>query len=403
MHVEALPARLYALPTAPRQAARLSAFSLVVIGLFGFLLPIMWIIDLAGGQVNTCAADLLILPVLFLLRGRLLKSGSLGYWIFALWMINVVSWALSASLLSSMTLVRECLKLGTCYLYAFAGFTVGRDGRTTNAFVRGICWSAIPMAAVGIFAFFTHQPSWFISDKVRVAGTLGDPNAFGIYLGIVLPLVASAGIGWLTIPLFIGAGVVSLSRTGLAVIGAALGLNLLHLGWRRYLLVAAAGIFVFVTIYGIVSATRYGQRVAKYQNSLEERQNLWSLAAGVIADHPVLGVGKGNWEVASGSRILPHNTFLSVMVDGGIVGFTVFIIPIALWVARGIRRAAARPWAIAVFCGRVGGLAISLDNFRPFWLAIGVLVAQLGSGQTYQGAVAAARAGVRSPLNRHWR
>jgi len=117
----------------------------------------------------------------------------------------------------------------------------------------------------------------------------------------------------------------------------------------------------------------------------------------------VLGVGKGNWEAASGSHTLPHNTFLSVMADGGVIGLAAFIIPIGIWVVRGLRRASARPWAIAVVAGLVGGLAVSLDNFRPFWLAIGALVAQLSLAASYRATAVAARAGARSPLDRHWR
>lgn len=398
-------------PTAPAPAlsvisppaARLGAVSLAIIGLFGFLLPVMRLVDFAGGRVNAAAADLLILPVLFLVRGRLLRTGTLGYWLFGLWMANVVSWTLSASVLTVTVLQRECIKLAFCYLYALAGFAIGRELRSRDALVRGVLWSAIPLAAYGIVAFFTRRPDWYF-DSERVAGTLGDANAFGIYLGMTLPLLPAAGVGWLVLPVFIGAGLVSFSRTGLAAIGGALGLNMLRLGIRRYLIVVTACVAVFLAIYWIaITTTKVGKRIANYQKSFEERQSLWGLATEVTADHPVFGIGKGNWEAVSGSHTLPHNTFLSVMADGGLVGFAVFMIPITVWVARGLRRPAARAWAIAVFAGMVGGLAVSLDNFRPFWLAVGVLAAVLSATGSYQGTVAAARAGIRSPRNRHWR
>jgi len=405
MQVEAQTAPVAVSPLSAAPAARLSPITLGLVALFGFLLPGMRQIDFAGGIVNACAADLVILPVLLLVRGRLLRAGGLGYWIFALWMINLLSWTMSASLLTMKVFQRECIKLALCYTYAFAGFGIARELRSHGALVRGMLWSAIPMAAYGILAFFTRRPDWFFdSDGSRVAGTFGDANAFGIYLGMVLPLMGSVRAGWLIIPLFIGAGVVSFSRTGLASLGSALGLNALHLGLRRYLVVALACVVVFTTIYGIaVSTTKVGGRLANYHTSLEERQSLWGRAAGVAARHPVLGVGKGNWEAASGSRTLPHNTFLSVMADGGVVGLAVFTIPVGIWVVRGLRRASARPWAIAVVAGLVGGLAVSLDNFRPFWLAIGALVAQLSLAASYRATAVAARAGARSPLDRHWR
>ncbi len=405
MSAEVLPAPVpYRLSTTDHQAGRLGALSLGLIGLFGLALPVMWMVEVAGGQLNTCAADLFILPVLLILRGRLVKVGSLGYWILALWTINVISWAFSASLLDFVMFLRECVKLATCFLYAFAGFAIARDARGSNAFVKGMVWSGIILAAVGIFAFFSRQPAWFLDEGDRVSGTYDDPNAFAIYLSMVLPLAASVGIGWTVIPLFIGAALVSFSRTGLAAMGASVLLNSLTVGLKRFLLVAVAGAFIFLTLYGIaISTTRVGRRVAKYEKSLETRKSLWSLATEVVAEHPAIGIGKGNWEEASGSHILPHNTFLSVMVDGGIIGFAVFIIPIFVWVGRGLRQPAARRWAIVVFVGLVGGLAVSLDNFRPFWLGIGALVAQLAITQPNQTASCAVNAVASIQVDNRWR
>ncbi len=403
MHVEAPALAPDITQTSPRPVSRLSTFSLVVIGLFGFLLPLMWIIQFAGGQLNTCAADILVLPAIVLLRGRLLRSGGLGYWILALWLVNVISWTANVSLMTTADLTRECLKLGTCYLYAFLGSAIGRDQRTTRAFIRGIVWAAIAQAALGLFSFFTHYQSILITEGGRVMGTFGDPNAYSIFLAMAMPLLASAGLGWPIIPMFIAAGAVSFSRTGLAAIGASLTLNSLTLGGRKFLIVAVACALIFVSVYTIgVNTTTVGKRVANYEGSLDERQSLWSRATGVIATHPLIGIGKGNWEVASGSHVLPHNMFLSVAADGGLIGLAVFIAPIMFWVLRGLRHPAARPWAIAVLVGMVGGLAISLDNFRPFWLALGVLSAQLMATHTYAGAASFARANVRSPRNRHW-
>jgi O-antigen ligase len=261
---------------------------------------------------------------------------------------------------------------------------------------------AVPMAVIAIFAFFTRTPSFFIIET-RVAGTLGDANAFGIYLGMMLPLLASLRVAWVAIPLFIGATVVSFSRTGLVAIATALALSLAHLGLRRYLLVFLACAIVFMAVWGIASSTTTGKRVADYQNTLETRQGLWALAAEVAMQHPLLGIGKGNWKAITGRGILPHNTFLSVMVDGGLFGFAIFMIPLTVWLWRGVRTPEARPWAIAVFVGLVGGLAVSLDNFRPFWLAVGVLVAVLLGAR--EGAprvgVSAARGGV--PQGGEWK
>ncbi len=359
-----------------RPATRATAASCALVALLGFALPIMRHVDFAGGEVNACAADLLLLPALFALRGRWVRSGGLGAWLLVLWLVNLVSWTVSVSLLTPSVFLRESAKVATCYLYALVGFGIGRDIRTEAALVKGLVLAAIPMAAVGIFAFFARVPRLFIVDA-RVAGTLGDANAFGIYLGMVLSLTASVRVVWLAIPLFIGAGVVSFSRTGLAAIGSSLLLSTLTLGFRKYLLVLLVCAVVFVGVWGAASQTTVGKRIANYHGSLEERQGLWAMAADVAARHPLFGIGKGNWKAASGRRTLPHNTFLSIMVDGGLVGFGAFLVPLVIWLWRGVRQTTARRWAVAVLIGLVGGLAVSLDNFRLFWVSVGVLVAQL--------------------------
>ncbi len=379
MSAETLSAHRVSSLAESRPAARVRTLELGLVFLLGVALPLMRLVEFSGGQVNASAADLLIIPVLLVLWRRWLRSGALGAWLLALWLANLLSWSLSVSMLDFPKFMQQSAKLITCYLYALAGFAIGRDLRTESALVKGLVLSAIPMAAVGISAFFTRAPASFIVDA-RVAGTLGDANAFGIYLGMVLPLVASVQVAWLAIPLFIGAGVVSFSRTGLAALTSSLALSLLHLGLRRYLLVAIACAVVFLGVYGFASQTTVGKRIANYHGSLEGRTSLWAAAGETVAEHPLLGVGKGNWQAASGRQTLPHNTILTLMVDGGLVGFAVFMVPLAVWMWRGMRRASTRRWAIAVLIGLVGGLAVSLDNFRLFWVAVGVLAAQLSLG-----------------------
>ena len=99
-------------------------------------------------------------------------------------------------------------------------------------------------------------------------------------------------------------------------------------------------------------------------------------------------------------RDVAHNTFLQVIAEVGFVGFLVFVAPLAFWLGAGAKRRATRPWAIALFIGLVGGLAISLDNFRLFWLAVGVLVAKLAT-ETRAERVRAQRSLPSIPVARH--
>jgi O-antigen ligase len=154
-------------------------------------------------------------------------------------------------------------------------------------------------------------------------------------------------------------------------------LSVIHTGLRRYLPIAVACILAFLLLWASIGGRTVGRRLVSYHSSLEGRQELWALAASVAQRHPVIGIGRGNWETVTGRGVLPHNTFLSVFVDTGMIGLALFLAPIAVWLWRGLRQDAARPWAIAAMAGLVGGIAVSLDNFRFFWLALGALVGRL--------------------------
>jgi O-antigen ligase len=359
------------------RGASLATLQLGLVWLFGFVLPVMKIFDVAGTRINLSTADLLVVPILLITHKYWLRGGNLVFWLFALWIVNLFSWALALDKLTLIIFLRECFKIATCYIYAIIGLGLGREARTRDALVRGMVFSAIPIALVTMLTFFTRRPAYFF-DGVRVAGTFGDANAPGIYLGMVTPLMGFVRFAWLALPLFIGATVMTFSRSGLVALATAVVLNLTRLKPRQSITAIIACAFFGMAIYGITfNTTKVGRRIADYQGSLGERQGLWSLALQITAEYPLLGVGRGNWEAVSGSRVLPHNTFLSIMADTGLLGFAIFLLPVLAWLARGARGANTRPWAIAVFVGLVGGLAVSLDNFRPFWMAVGVLVAQL--------------------------
>jgi len=77
--------------------------------------------------------------------------------------------------------------------------------------------------------------------------------------------------------------------------------------------------------------------------SIEIRKILWRSSAKLVADKPILGFGKGNWSIAVGKYATPHlpdrinenrsyshlhNDFLQQLVETGIIGLLLFLIPI---------------------------------------------------------------------------
>ena len=85
----------------------------------------------------------------------------------------------------------------------------------------------------------------------------------------------------------------------------------------------------------------------KRQNSIQERLDIWRGSIGIIEDHPLVGVGFGNWKIhyagvtnqpyrAQTGRIVTakaHNVYLEILSETGIVGFgfyAIFIIGLLL-------------------------------------------------------------------------
>jgi O-antigen ligase len=212
-----------------------------------------------------------------------------------------------------------------------------------------------------------------------VIGSFTDPNAFSVYQAMLVPVAATLSYSAPVLGVLVGGAISPLSRTGLAALLVAMTLTVFHSGLRRYIWILIFAAVAAVVLARGFSSNAAAKRVSSYEGTLSERQGLWSLAVEVASEHPLFGIGRGNWGEVSGSSVIPHNTFLSILTDIGVFGFAVFMVPVLFWLWHGLRQQETRGWAITCLVGMVGGLAVSFDNFRFFWLAIGVLAAQVAA------------------------
>ncbi|MEQ6119637.1 O-antigen ligase family protein [Reichenbachiella sp. MALMAid0571] len=80
------------------------------------------------------------------------------------------------------------------------------------------------------------------------------------------------------------------------------------------------------------------KKINTNSESINERLVVWQESIGIIKDHPVLGVGPGNWKVTVPYyriggirndygkivRIRPHNIYVQVLTENGIIGFLLY-------------------------------------------------------------------------------
>ena len=132
-----------------------------------------------------------------------------------------------------------------------------------------------------------------------------------------------------------------------------------------------------------MTAVNAKERVAA--GNVETRVELWHAAVIMTAEHPLLGVGPGNFssEVASvtgqplgEASFVAHDAYLEVAAEFGIAGLVAFLAFLGMqWsrLGRAVSRPETHPLAVAVrtsfVVALVGALTLSEQFFAPIWIA----------------------------------
>jgi len=242
----------------------------------------------------------------------------------------------------------------------------------------------------------------------RIAGPLGDPNYFALALLALVPLALALAWGerdgggrgsrlrrlaaLASAALLVAGTVLTYSRAAALVLVVVLGLALAVRGVRPRHLVAAAAAAVLLaglapegfsrrltTLAEVLPGGETG--VLEPDSSFAKRRLVTGAAWGMFVDRPWLGVGAGNYgarfepyadRVGSdarlyeepGERTFPHNLYLEVAAETGVLGLAAFFGALALtlpalFVARRRLRRAADPGTAAL----VDGVAVALAGY----------------------------------------
>lgn len=310
---------------------------------------------------------------------------------------------------------------------------VGRPGRG-NRLLIALLLAATAEGLVGWAQFLLGiGPEGFqLGRFLRAYGTYGQPNPFAGYLNTVWPLayvaalaltgravdrfrrrspgqdpkaallrlVGSVALAAAPVVILTAAVGMSLSRGAwLALAVAALTTNLL-LGPRvRAWTVAAALIGTLIVLAGAsnllpatvseritTAASNFtifdaGRVTVTPENwAIVERMATWQAGWGMFRDHPILGVGAGNFDAAYGRYYLrgwqnppghAHNYYLNVLAEMGMIGlagYLAFVAGCFALVVRAVRRSRSDRWM----------RADRASILSPRWTAIAVLGALTG-------------------------
>lgn len=269
------------------------------------------------------------------------------------------------------------------------------------------------------------DPESSLANVTRVYSFLGNPNLLAGYLLPAIPLSGAAILAWrgwlpklLAVVMLLLNGsslVLTFSRGGwLGLVATLLTMALLLLVWllprlprfwQRWgipLLFSGLALFLVAAILGVPALRDRVASifVARGDSSNNFRINVWTAVQAMIRDRPWLGIGPGN---DAFNRVYPlfqtsarftalsaYSIFLELLVEVGVIGFSVFLWFLVVLGDRGwrgliiLRDRGSRElfWLIAALATVAGMLTHGLVDtiwYRPevatlWWLMVAIIV-----------------------------
>lgn len=339
--------------------------------------------------------------------------------------------------------VKELVKW-TEVLIVYVMVAVGLDARWRGRLVLAMLLAGSLAAAQGIYQFlFRMGPEGFVLfDRfMRAYGTFEQPNPYGGYLGLTLPLALGllaavaldrgawrrgsrlllAAVAAGSAVLMLAALIMSWSRgawLGFAAAVLAIGVALVvRSGRGAVLVVVLVAIVAYAVLAGGLASVPpavvqrlddflpylgvmdvRGVEVTDANFSVLERMAHWQAAWAMWTDRPWLGVGIGNYEPIYARYALPlwdlplghaHNYYLNIAAEAGLAGLLAYLL---LWAAalrlawRAARRRVGWEWGVALgVLGAIVHLSVHnvFDNLyvHGMYLLVAMLLGLISSGQ----------------------
>ncbi len=351
----------------------------VALYLMPFAVPWGSLDSIAIGTANLNSADIL---VAFLVAGWLLSFALLPspaqplpgpcdrdhlqvprYFILAtvvLLAVMMISMLIAINLASSL---KEIVKWVEFLLIILIGTQYIRTRKQLWTLVVLICLAAITQAMYGYAQYFLDLgPAAFVRDaSLRVYGTFGQPNPFAGYINMTLSIALALVLlarGWLlrtfagvTAFLLLAVELLTQSRGGEIALAAAIifivfaGMPRLHsifgllaigfLGVVSLFLASLLSTSLLLPVARILGTNQFSFTSPSPQDySTAERLAHWIAGIHMFLDHPILGVGIGNYPDAYPQYYITifvnslghaHNYYINIAAETGVIGLLAFL------------------------------------------------------------------------------
>jgi len=244
----------------------------------------------------------------------------------------------------------------------------------------------------------------------RYAGSGLDANDLGLMMALSIPLSyflliqEKGSLVWLyRLQLVLAGTTILLTASRGATLACLVALAIVpvthaRLAARKKLALLLTLAILIVGVLVFVPATSW-ERLSTVPSELEHgtltgRTLIWKAGWQIFREHPYVGIGSNAFRIIV-CRVLEepirlddptspappaHNTFLSVLVEEGVIGFAVFA---GMLVVLGLSLKSLPPleqklWAVFLAVWVVGVSSLTWEMRKPTWFFFGLLIAQCG-------------------------
>jgi O-antigen ligase len=330
--------------------------------------------------------------------------------LFVLWMTLTTAWAQRPSIAANGAAYWALAALA--FLVVVTTVTSIRDvGLITGGFVAGaVLAAAIGLAGGGLSAAATQAGQTAIQGRLTGGG--GDPNlqaaAFVAAMFLTMGLLSVYRRRFARAALIVAFVIVTVaffatqSRGGLVALAAASIAALVLSPGQRGRIIGLVLLACVVAAFVVAVNPGALQRITDIGGGTSGRHDIWNVATAIFKQHPIVGIGVNNFQIAEPHFALRpgnvtrvtylvdtpapvHNTYLQLLVETGVIGLIAFLAVVtaslrSAWLAARLFEASGRPTyaqlARAILMGTIGMLAAIFfitagDDWR-LWILLGL-------------------------------
>ena len=324
----------------------------------------------------------------------------------------------SAAWADNSTAAREqAFRLLQAYLLFVLVVAICTTYRRLRTLLRAYVAGAMVSIAVGLTGTRLLHVNPYAGTG-RFVGGIADPNELAAFLlpagalAVALAITARTGTARVaaagSVAAITAAFIATESRGGLVGLAVAALTALLVARESRLRIALCIGVVLLSVsgFYAYIAGAGARDRIeSTLHGDSSGRTDLWRLAVHLAEDHPIAGIGSGNFVIADQAytardidlpRIdlvsytpqIAHNTYLEVFAELGVVGLLVFVVVLvgtfanAFGVLRALERAGPRDQVVvmrALIAGCAGAftafLFLSGEYEKHLWLLLGMLCA----------------------------